>query len=113
MITVNEIDVRMTWGTEQHGIPRRPTASRVCGRVALPQISFNFPDPGGAQLPALPANQDFAQQIATHVSRIAIIKSTRQRFPRLLHRPQSALPIGNFALPCYSTIVTSAHSIAT
>ena len=61
MIAIDKVNVGASGWTEQDGIAGGASGSRVGRGIVLAEIGFSLDDPGGKQLSALAAHQDFAQ----------------------------------------------------
>ena len=61
MISVDEIDVGVSWRSEQHRIARGFADRGVGSRVLGTEIGLDFNDPSGEKLLGLPTNQKLAE----------------------------------------------------
>ena len=78
MIAVDEIDVGMTWRSEQDVVACRASRRRMGSGIAFAEIGFHFNDAGFEQLGAFTTYQDFAQQLARDTLGIAIVEIALQ-----------------------------------
>ncbi len=74
MIAVDEINVSMARGPEEHGVARSASRVGMGGRIAGPEVGLVLNDSTGEQLAPFASNQQLAQQVAGDDNRIAIVE---------------------------------------
>ncbi len=78
MVSVDEIDIGVSWRTEQDFIAGCLAGKCVCCGVIAAHVHLDLDDPA-RDLPALfPSDQDFAQQLTRYLSRVSVIETSGQ-----------------------------------
>ena len=90
VIAVNEVHVGMSRRPEENGIARSAPGVSVRRRILDSEVGFIFDDTAGEQPPAFAANQQLAQQLASHGHRIAIEEFARKDLSMPQHRSREA-----------------------
>jgi len=78
MISVDEIYIGISRWTEEDGIARCASYEGVRCGIAGAGVSFDFDDASSEKFAALPADEDFAEQLGTDDAGVAVVERARK-----------------------------------
>lgn len=77
---IDEIHIGMAGWPKENAVARGASGGSMRSQIVYAKVGFNFHNSPGEQLAALPADNQFPQQLRTNLTRITIEKRSPKQF---------------------------------